>query len=229
MTVQIAIRTSCPPPAALMARAIRRDGSDTFEPLRAAGSVTQFPEGREIFAEGGNSDVFYKVISGVVRTCKFLNDGRRQIEAFHVAGDVFGLELGDERQLSAEAVSDCTLIYYRRRSVETLGQKDGAVTRQLLQYAMQNLAQAQSHALLLGRRGAAEKVAAFLLDWAGRLGQQGVVHLAMTRQDMADYLGLTIESVSRSLSQFERDGVIALPNAREVCIRSNEALEDLAA
>jgi CRP/FNR family transcriptional regulator, nitrogen fixation regulation protein len=229
MTAQIAIRASSLPPAALIARTSRQDCSDTFEPLRAAGSVIQFAEGREIFAEGGDSDVFYKVISGVVRTCKFLNDGRRQIESFHVAGDVFGLELGEERQLSAEAVSDCTLICYRRRSVETLGQKDGAVTRQLLQYAMQNLAQAQSHALLLGRRGAAEKVAAFLLDWAGRSGQEGVVHLAMTRQDMADYLGLTIESVSRSLSQFERDGVIALPNAREVRIRRGEALEDLAA
>ena len=110
-----------------------------------------------------------------------------------------------------------------------LARKDGAVTRQLLQYAMQNLAQAQSHALLLGRRGAAEKVTAFLLDWADRSDQQNNVRLAMTRQDIADYLGLTIESVSRSLSQFERDGVIALPNARDVRIRSNEALEDLAA
>jgi CRP/FNR family transcriptional regulator, nitrogen fixation regulation protein len=229
MTAQIAIRTSNLPPAALLARAGRQDFSDSFEPFRTAGSVAQFPEGREIFAEGGDSDVFYKVISGVVRTCKFLNDGRRQIESFHTAGDVFGLELGGERQLSAEAVSDCTLICYRRRSVETLGQKDGAVIRQLLVYAMQNLAQAQSHALLLGRRGAAEKVAAFLLDWAARSGQQSVVHLAMTRQDMADYLGLTIESVSRSLSQFERDGVIALPNARDVRICSSEALEDLAA
>jgi CRP/FNR family nitrogen fixation transcriptional regulator len=203
--------------------------SDPSEPFRAAGSVTNIPEGREIFAQGDEGDVFYKVVSGVVRTCKFLNDGRRQIESFHVAGDVFGFELSNERQLSAEAVSDCTLICYRRRSVEKMGQQDGAVTRQLLQYAMQNLAQAQSHALLLGRRGAAEKVAAFLLDWAHRSDQQGTVRLAMTRQDMADYLGLTIESVSRSLSQFERDGVIALPNARDVRIRSSEALEDLAA
>ena len=229
MTVQTTIRPTCPPPAALMNRTGRLGSSDQNEPFRAAGSVTQVSEGREIFAQGADNDVFYKVVSGVVRTCKFLNDGRRQIEAFHVAGDVFGFDLGDERQMSAEAVSDCTLICYRRRSVEALGQKDGAVTRQLLQYAMQNLAQAQSHALLLGRRGAAEKVAAFLLDWTDRSDQQNNVRLAMTRQDIADYLGLTIESVSRSLSQFERDGVIALPNARDVRIRSNEALEDLAA
>lgn len=229
MTVQTAFRPTCPPPAALMGRNGFSGSPEQSEPFRAAGSVANVAEGREIFAQGNDNDAFYKVVSGVVRTCKFLNDGRRQIESFHVAGEVFGFELGDERQLSAEAVSDCTLICYRRRNVETLAQKDGAVTRQLLQYAMQNLAQAQSHALLLGRRGAAEKVAAFLLDWADRSDQQGTVRLAMTRQDMADYLGLTIESVSRSLSQFERDGVIALPNARDVRIRSSEALEDLAA
>lgn len=229
MTIQTAARPACPVPAALMGRTGCLGSSDQSEPFRAAGSVTHVPEGREIFAQGAGNDVFYKVVSGVVRTCKFLNDGRRQIESFHVAGDVFGFELGDERQLSAEAVSECTLICYRRRSVEALGQKDGAVTRQLLQYAMQNLTQAQSHSLLLGRRGAAEKVAAFLLDWADRSDQQGTVRLAMTRQDIADYLGLTIESVSRSLSQFERNGVIALPNARDVRIRNAEALEDLAA
>ena len=229
MTAQTAIRPTCPAPVALMGRTGCLGSSESHEPLRTAGSVVNFPEGREIFAQGEECEVFYKVVSGVVRTCKFLNDGRRQIESFHVAGEVFGFDLGDERQLSAESVSDCTLICYRRRSVESLGQKDGAVTRQLLQYAMQNLAHAQNHALLLGRRGAAEKVAAFLLDWADRSDQQGTVRLAMTRQDMADYLGLTIESVSRSLSQFERDGVIALPNARDVRIRSSEALEDLAA
>src|SRR5262249_35227361 len=145
------------------------------------------------------------------------------------AGEVFGLELGGDRRLSAEAVSDCTLICYRRRSIEALAAKDETVIRQMLHYAMQNLAQAQNHSLLLGRRGAAEKVAAFRLGWAGRAKRDGVIHPAMTRQDIADYLGLTIETVSRSLSQFERDGVIALSNARHVRILDGEALEDLAA
>ena len=199
------------------------------EPLRAAGTVIQIPAGREIFAEGDDTEVFYKVVSGVVRICKFLNDGRRQIEAFHIAGEVFGFERTGERRLSAEAVNDCTLVSYRRRSVEMLAQKDDSVTRQMFQYAMHSLEQAQTHSLLLGRRGAAEKVAAFLLDWAGRCDQQHTVHLAMTRQDIADFLGLTIETVSRSLSQFERDGVIALPNAREVRILDQGELEELAA
>jgi CRP/FNR family nitrogen fixation transcriptional regulator len=199
------------------------------EPMRAAGTVVHFREGCEIFAEGDDTEVFFKVASGVVRVCKFLSDGRRQIEAFHVAGEVFGFELGSERLLSAEAVSECTLISYRRHRVEMLAQKDETVTRQLLQYAMQSLAQAQGHSLLLGRRGAAEKVATFLLSWANNFADRRVINLAMTRQDIADYLSLTIETVSRTLSQFERDGVIALPNTRQVFLKNVEALCDLAA
>lgn len=199
------------------------------ELLQTAGSVIHVAEGREIFAEGADTDTFYKVVSGVVRVCRFLNDGRRQIEAFHVAGEVFGFELGEERILSAEAVSDCTLVSYRRRNVEKLAQKDETVTRQLLQFAMHNLTQAQTHSLLLGRRGAAEKVASFILGWAERCSGDSVIYLAMSRQDIADYLGLTIETVSRSLSQFERDGVIALPSTRQLKVLNADALEDLAA
>ncbi len=199
------------------------------EPLQMAGTVIHVAEGREIFAEGDDTHLFYKVISGVVRVCRFLSDGRRQIEAFHVEGEVFGFELGEERLLSAEAVGDCSLISYRRGHIETLAKKDQAVAHQLFQYAMQNLAQAQGHCLVLGRRGAAEKVASFLLDWAQHSMDKGVIHLAMTRQDIADYLGLTIESVSRSLSQFERNGVIALPSARQVRMLNTDALEDLVA
>lgn len=215
--------------AALRARTAWMASQNTAEPLKAAGTVVQIGEGEEVFAEGADADVFYKVISGVVRICKFLSDGRRQIEAFHNAGEVFGFELGGERSLSAEAVSDCTLVSYRRRNVETMAQKDENITRELFQYAMQSLAHAQTHSLLLGRRGAAEKMATFLLGQAERSLDGRTVSLAMTRQDIADYLGLTIETVSRSLSQFERRGVIALANTREVRLKNVEALEDLAA
>jgi len=230
MTVRSVIRTpSSSPAVAVKARTAWTAGQGAREPFRAAGTVIQVAHGREIFAEGNETDVFYKVICGVVRVCKFLSDGRRQIEAFHVAGEVFGFEIGREHVLSAEAVSDCTLVSYRRRNVEMLAQKDETITHQLFQYAMKSLAQAQSHSLLLGRRGAAEKVASFLLVWATHSADKRIVTLAMTRQDIADYLGLTIESVSRSLSQFERDGLIALPNIREVRLKNIEALEDLAA
>jgi len=228
MTIHPAFRTAANT-AALVAGADWLASQKAPEPLRAAGTVVQIAEGREIFAEGDGTDVFYKVVSGVVRVCKFLADGRRQIAAFQVAGDVFGIELGLEREMSAEAVSDCTLVVYRRRSVEQLASRDETISRQMFQFAMQNLAQATGHSLLLARRGAAEKVAAFLLDWQFRSGEKNVIHLAMTRQEIADYLGLTIETVSRSLTQFERDGVIALRNIRDVCILNTDALEDLAA
>lgn len=229
MTIHAAIRTACPPAGIVLAQTGWSISLDSREPLRAAGTVVQILEGREIFAEGDESDTFYKVVSGVVRICKFLQDGRRQIAAFHVAGEVFGFELGTDRRLAAEAVSDCTLVSYRRRSVELTAQKDETVTRQLLGYAMENLAQAQSHSLLLARRGAAEKVAAFLLDWQARCGRKDVVHLAMTRQEIADYLALTIETVSRSFSQFERDRAIALVNTRDIRLLDLDALEELAA
>jgi CRP/FNR family nitrogen fixation transcriptional regulator len=225
----IAINTDHSAALALKARTAWMAGQDVKEPLHMTGTVVHIGEGREVFAEGGDTDTFYKVVSGVVRVCKFLNDGRRQIEAFHVAGEVFGFELGEERSLSAEAVSDCTLVSYRRRNAEQLAKKDETVSHQLFQFAMRNLAHAQSHSLLLGRRGAAEKVASFILGWAERCPGGDVVHLAMTRQDIADYLGLTIETVSRSLSQFERDGVIALPSTRQLKVLNSDVLEDLAA
>jgi len=230
MTAQYqAIGKTHSPAGALAARTAWMDNMEAPEPLRMAGTVIQVREGHEIFAEGDSPEVFFKVVSGLVRTCKFLSDGRRQIEAFHVEGDVFGFELGRGHVLSAEAVSECTLISYRRRGVEMLAQKDETVTRQLFQYAMHNLARAQGHSLLLGRRGAAEKVAAFLLAWAKNSADKRVINLAMTRQDIADYLGLTIETVSRTLTQFERDGAIGLPNARQVVLRNIETLEDIAA
>jgi CRP/FNR family nitrogen fixation transcriptional regulator len=228
MMVHTAIRTT-PPAAFAVAQAGWTANRDSAEPFRAAGAVVQVAEGREIFAEGDEPDLFYKVVSGVVRICKFLNEGRRQIVSFHVAGEVFGLELGTDRQLAAEAVSDCTLICYRRRGIELMAQKDQTVSQQLLQYAMQNLAQAQAHALLLARRGAAEKVACFLLDWQERSNGDETIHLAMTRQEIADYLALTIETVSRSFSQFERDGVIALHNTRDLRLLDTDALEEMAA
>src|SRR4051812_21925793 len=100
MTTQAALK---PPHAGAEALAVRTAWlAQQGEPLRAVGTVIEVPEGQEICAEGSDAETFYKVVSGIVRVCKFLNDGRRQIEAFHVTGEMFGIELGDERLLSAE-------------------------------------------------------------------------------------------------------------------------------
>lgn len=211
---------------AMLAQALAQK-SATAQPQM--GSVHNFTQDQEIFSEGANADCFYKVVSGVVRTCKFLVDGRRQIEAFHIPGDVFGLESALEYRLSAEAVSDCTVIAFRKSRLDRLAVSDENLSQELLTFAMHSMIRAQEHSLLLGRRSAVEKVAGFLLAWSEKSTNHGTVSLAMTRQDIADYLGLTIETVSRTLSQLERDNVIDLPSARQIRVRNLETLEDLAA
>lgn len=186
----------------------------------------RFSQDAEIFAEGEEAGCLYKVMSGVVRACKFSQDGRRHIDAFYVPGDVFGFELGAEHALSAEAVTECTLVPYRRRGLEEAAVYDEAAARQLYTYAMQALERARTHAQLLGRCNAGQKIAAFLMQISNGAAS-GVVELAMTRQDMADYLGLTIETVSRTLSQLEKDGVIALLAARRIGVRNMAALRGL--
>lgn len=218
-------------PPAVIARPLFRHGTDAQDGRRqalpASGPALHFVQDREIYGEGDAVGTFFKVVSGVVRTCRFLSDGRRQIDAFHVAGDIFGLEPGEERRMSAEAVSDCTVMSYRRRDVERLAAGNDVLSRQLFSYAMRNMARAQDHALLLGRKSAVEKVVAFLMEWAEHSPRSGTVALAMTRQDIADYLGLTIETVSRTLSQLERDAVIELPTARQIRFKNPAALRTL--
>ena len=206
---------------------------DRDDALAATGHLVQFAQDREIYGEGDKAAVFFKVVEGVVRTCKFLSDGRRQIDAFHVAGDVFGFEAGSEYRLSAEAVCNCRLTSHRRRGLEELAATDLALSQQLFSYAMRGMTRAQDHSLLLGRRSAVEKVAAFLVEWARHAGGRHTITLAqtitlaMTRQDIADYLGLTIETVSRTLSQLERDGVIEIPTARQIRLKDLAALHSL--
>jgi CRP/FNR family nitrogen fixation transcriptional regulator len=216
-----------------MVRSVRSDptldeSEDWVPALRSGGTVLHFSQDREIYGEGNGAELFFKILSGVVRTCRFLADGRRQVDAFYVAGELFGFETGAHYGLSAEAVSDCTLIAYRRRGLEAAAATDGTVSQGLYLHAMRSLARAQEHSQLLGRRDAAEKVAAFLLQWANPAPDGEVASLAMTRQDMADYLGLTIETVSRTLSRFERSAIIVLQSARQIKLKDLPALDQLA-
>lgn len=192
--------------------------------LQGAGSVMQFARDREIFAEGADGALLFRVLFGQVRTCKSFSDGRRQIDAFHGPGDVFGFEAGALQSLSAEAVSDCTVIAYRWRGP---GAGDAALSAQLFAHAVSSLARAQRHSCLLGRCTASEKVAAFLLEQAECSADHHVVTLAMTRHDIADYLGLTTETVSRTLSQFERAALIEATNPRHIHLRDPAGLRAL--
>ena len=197
--------------------------------LATAGGVQHIVSDSEIYGEGGEAVFFYKVVRGMVRTCKFLSDGRRQIEAFYEEGDTFGFEAGDKHRVTAEAVMDCSLVAYRRKGIERLALSNEALSQQLFGYFIDGMTRAQEHALILGRRSAVERVGVFLHALTQRSSDARTINLALTRQDIADYLGLTIETVSRTFSQLERDAIIALPTPREVKIQNPAWLKSLCA
>jgi CRP/FNR family nitrogen fixation transcriptional regulator len=195
----------------------------------ATGTAKVFAKDEEIFAEGDRAGFFYKVVSGAVRTCKLLSDGRRQIDAFHLPGDIFGLEAGDDHRFGAEAVGTATVIAYRRFGSDMLSTGPGAFSREVLAAMMLSLERAQNHMLLLGRKSAMEKIATFLLDLSARL-KDDAIELPMSRMDIADHLGLTIETVSRSLTQLERQRIIDLPaHRRSIVLRDKSALRRIEA
>ncbi|HJE23522.1 MAG TPA: helix-turn-helix domain-containing protein [Methylorubrum populi] len=183
----------------------------------------------EIFAEGDRTAFFYTVVSGAVRTCKLLSDGRRQIDAFHLPGDIFGVEAGTEHRFNAEAVTETRLVIHRREP-RVLAGDDGALARAVVAALMRDLERAQDHMMLLGRKSARERIASFMLALSERMAVQGgAIELPMSRTDMADHLGLTVETVSRTVTQLERDGLIELPpNRRTVILRHPAALRHLA-
>ncbi len=143
----------------------------------------------EIFTEGDRAGTFYKVVSGVVRTCRLLSDGRRQIDAFHLPGDIFGLEAGAaEHRVNAEAVTAAKLEVYRREP-RALAGDDGTLAREIVASMMKGLERAQDHMMLLGRKSARERIATFLVTFSRRMACAGTaVDLPMSRTDMADHL-----------------------------------------
>lgn len=188
----------------------------------------------ELYGEDQPVESVYRVESGIIRTCKILNDGRRQIDGFYVAGDIVGLEMRGRHVYYAEAISRATVRAVRLRTLRARMEAGGAVSTGLWDMAARELHRSQEHNLLLGRRSAQERVACFLLSMAERLADPCVpekgaqtIDLPMSRQDMADYLGLTIETVSRTFTQLEAAGVIALASARRVRLCNRAALRDM--
>ena len=192
------------------------------------GAPMSFARNSEIYGEGEPSEYIYKVVSGAVRTYKVLADGRRQIGAFYLPGDIFGLESSDSHMFSAEAVGDAKVLVVKRSSLMAQAQRDGDLTRQLWNATSRELSRMQDHILLLIKT-AEERVIDFLLEMAKRGRSGNRVALPMSRQDIADYLGLTIETVSRTMTHLESTAAIELPNARTVVLRNPTALSRLAA
>jgi CRP/FNR family nitrogen fixation transcriptional regulator len=184
--------------------------------------------GHEFYAAGDPTQFCYRIVSGCVRTVGLDEDGRRQVAEFLLAGDLLGFDSLDAHHLSAEALTDTVVICYPRRAVDSLAEQHGALARRLRDLTMQSLRRAHEKMFLLGRKSAGERVAAFLLEMArrapGGAAQQGQVELPMSRADIADHLGLTIETVSRTMAQLCRDGAIASVRSG-IEIRDRGALE----
>jgi CRP-like cAMP-binding protein len=190
------------------------------------GACMPFLRNTEIYGESEPADYLYKVVSGTVRTYKILTDGRRQIGAFYLPGDMFGLESGDEHSFSAEAITEAKVLVIKRSAVVALATRDNSVAQQLWAMTSRELRRVQDHILLLIQT-AQERVAGFLLEMANRVPGGNAVELPMSRQDIADYLGLTIETVSRMLTILEKSAAIELPSSRRIVLRNRSALSRL--
>ncbi len=219
-----------------MATSLRLDGNNVrfFEASpeiladqMALGVTLNVSAGATIVLEGDPIEHYFKIVSGSARLYKSLVDGRRQIIDFLGSNDYFGLTGLGFHAYSAEAINDVIVIRYARCRFEDGSEDQTALTNQLFHRACAELDRAQQRMLLLGRKSAEERLASFLIELAER--QKGtLLHLPMSRQDIADFLGLTIETVSRLFTRFKRAGLIGLPDRSTVIMADSVELSNLA-
>jgi CRP/FNR family transcriptional regulator len=177
-----------------------------------------FASGETVFAQEEIATSFYNVLEGVLRLYKLLPDGRRQIVGFALPGDFLGMAASARHGYSADAIGPVTVCQFLKSSFARFIENKPHLLRRINELTVRELSQAQQHMVLLGRRSAEERVASFLIGWRDRLaalkGPLRTVPLPMSRQDIADFLGLTIETVSRTFTKLERDGVIEIAPGR---------------
>lgn len=200
---------------------------DVADVMQRLGSLVRVGKDQEIFAQDDSVEFVRLVVSGAVRTTRLLGDGRRQVGAFYFPGELL-LETGPVHRFSAEALSDTTLLAVRSSSIQALA-GDGRLDRAIWEAITRELERTRDHVLTLGRKTACERVAGFLMSLAQRDGAGPRVALPMSRQDVADYLGLTIETVSRMLTQLQSASVVEFDGYRNFTVTRWEALESLAA
>lgn len=216
-----------------LARTVRPMESDSGSPdheglsaLDMLGSICKFRRGETIFGEGDELQSSYKIVSGAVRLSRMTEDGRRHIVGFRGAGEFVGFEWEHEYALSAEAVRDVVAIRYMRARVDRMMEQRADVRESVVSLIRNELRSAHEHLITLGCQSARQRVANFLLQ----LGQRSkasdgdTIEIELGRQDMADYLGLTLETISRTLSEFKRVGAIALPKRRQIIVRNRAKL-----
>jgi CRP/FNR family transcriptional regulator, nitrogen fixation regulation protein len=215
------------PPAATKVFNSASERKSLGQSIFLMGAAKSYPRNAEIYGENEPAEYLYKVISGAVRTYKILSDGRRQIERFYLPGDVFGLEFADEHTLSAEAIADANVLVIKRSMLTALAARNAGVARELFALAGYEVQRMQERVLLLIKT-AQERVVDFLLEMAERVPAGNAIELPMSRQDIADYLGLTIETVSRTLTSLEDSAAIDVPTSRRrIVLRNRTALSHM--
>lgn len=223
---------SSPAPRAAIGSDDPRRSPNDLESLLGVGITIDRAAGQVIVVEGDPHTYGFRVLTGAIRLYKALPDGRRQVIDFLVAGECFGLLGADHYAYTVEAIVPSALARYPRANLEMALRSNPELAQRLLEAARTDLEQAHVHMLLLGRKSADEKVATFLVRFARRLGgaprEPVVLRLPMTRQDMADYLGLTIETVSRTLTRLRQEGLIAFASPQDVILKRPGELEALA-
>ena len=239
MARQTAIRTTAvrrldplsrkPPPVVAIQVVDSSAGGKTLDQsMCLMGAGMSYHRNAEIFGEDEPADYLYKVLSGCVRTYKILSDGRRQLEGFYLPGEIFGLEFTDEHALSAEAIIDTKVQMIKRSALNALAGRDAAVARELFLLAGCELRRMQDRIMLL-IKSAQERVAGFLIEMADRISVGDAIILPMSRQDIADYLGLSIETVSRTLTSFETSATIEVSTSRRIRLRNRSELNRITA
>lgn len=182
------------------------------------GIPASLPGNKRIYKTGESAEYLYRVESGCIRTYSDLNDGRRYIHAFYFPGDLFGLEASDQHHVSAETVTPSSILLVKRKTLASRAAHNIDVVRFLLRVTAMELQRTQNHSLLL-LNGAQKRIIGFLREMMRRKQGASEVDLPMPRRDMADYLGLTIESVSRAFTQLKNNSTISMLTSRRVFLR----------
>lgn len=188
-----------------------------------------FAPGELLFRQGDAVRLVYRVLSGAVISYRLLADGRRQVTGFHLPGDFLGLEAGVEHATTTEALCRVDALAMERTELAGRAATDVGLAKALWQVTVRAFRRSEDHALILARQGATERVAAFLLEFADRMGWPEIIDLPMTRQDIADHVGLTIHTVSRTLSQLQAQGMVEARSTRHVRLLQRHRLEGLCA
>ena len=219
---------------AIRNRAICADLDDSeIGLLNGIGRRRQLEAGEQLMWEGDEAVLVANVIDGVLKLASHSADGGEQILGLAYPSDFLGRPFGETAPYGVEALTEAQICVFERKDFARFARDHPRLEHKLLERTLTELDRSRRWMMLLGRMNAGQKVASFLLELTDRLGKAGAggesfVTLPLSRQQMADVLGLTIETVSRQLSRLRSAGLIDTPSRREIVLRDRRELEELA-